>query len=635
MRSQTIKRGQRLGDSAAKSGSVRTPLRWEKDEHDELLSLAVRVGVIGIYDTDLERKRTRFSPELCMILGLPAGTEMTYAQASRLFDKRDRAAVVSSVEAARDAANEGQWSGEFRVLRTDGEVRWVYIQGRRHYRDTANGRQAVRSIGAVIDITLMKETEAALRESELRLRLALEAAQMGTFEADITGSEAIIDAQEAHLLGLPEKARIVSADALRMRISSEDLIASDAKLERLRRYGEAYHHEFRLCMPDGSARWLSARAAIRSNRIFGVNFDITERKRSEAALRESEERLRLAVSAAALGVFESDVKADRTVWMNDRMYEIFGRTRAEGPLNRSQFLKDYLHPDDAKAFDSAMNTAIRTDGNFHIIFRICQKSGAQRWLQVDGKFKVADTGDPSLLVGVVADITTRKALEAEFEELSERLVTLQEEERRRIARELHYLTAQHLVAANLNLMILRSKPGSGSDQAAALWDEVEGSMQEALKELRTFSYLMHPPALQAEGLRSTIRQYIDGYAHRSGLTVKFRSNPRLDKLPFRMQRSLFRIVQEALANVHRHASASRVSIDLRRVDRRLFLTVSDNGNGVEGMSQERREPLRPGVGILGIRARVQQLGGELKIKTGANGTIIQVSVPVCRAPRGA
>ena len=121
----------------------------------------------------------------------------------------------------------------FRILRPDGSIRWVSIQGRRHYRDTANGRHAVRSIGTVIDITLLKETEAALRESELRLRLALEAAQMGTFEADVSGGEAIIDVQEAHLLGLPPKTRLVSPEELRMRIPSEDLQASDAKKERL------------------------------------------------------------------------------------------------------------------------------------------------------------------------------------------------------------------------------------------------------------------------------------------------------------------------------------------------------------------------------------------------------------------
>ena len=191
---------------------------WAPNESDELLRLAVQVGGIGIYETDFEQSRTRFSPELCAILGLPAGTEMTYAEASRLFDERDRAAVNASVEAARTSADEGKWSGVHRILRPDGAIRWVSIQGRRHYRDTADGRQAVRSIGTVIDITHLKETEAALRQSELRLRLALEAAQMGTFEADIAGTEAIIDAQEAHLLGLPAETRVVSSDELRARI---------------------------------------------------------------------------------------------------------------------------------------------------------------------------------------------------------------------------------------------------------------------------------------------------------------------------------------------------------------------------------------------------------------------------------
>src|SRR2546425_11613950 len=147
MRSQRIKLVPRpAAKDAARPANPRTPGQGEEDGSDELLGLAVRVGVIGIYDTDLVRKRTRFSPELCMMLGLPAGTEISYAQASRLFDERDRAAVTASVEAAR--TSEGQWSGEFRVLRADGKIRWVHIHGRRHYRDTANGRQAVRSIGA-------------------------------------------------------------------------------------------------------------------------------------------------------------------------------------------------------------------------------------------------------------------------------------------------------------------------------------------------------------------------------------------------------------------------------------------------------------------------------------------------------
>ena len=210
-----------------------------------------------------------------------AGTEMTYAEASRLFDERDRAAVNASVKAAASSADEGKWSGVHRIVRADGAVRWVSIHGRRHYRNTANGRQAMRSIGTVVDITHLKETEAALRASELRLRLALEAAQMGTFEADVGGSQATIDAQEAHLLGLPAETRLVSADELRARIPVEDLQASDAKQKRLTENGEAYHHEFRLRMPDGSERWLCAYAAIRSNRIFGVNFDVTERKGAE------------------------------------------------------------------------------------------------------------------------------------------------------------------------------------------------------------------------------------------------------------------------------------------------------------------------------------------------------------------
>jgi len=597
---------------------------------DELLHLAIQVGTIGILDSDLERKRTHFSRELCAILGLPVGTVVSHEEAWRLVDERDRAWLHATIKRAAISGDRGRYNAVHRVVRTDGSIRWVSIHGCRIYRQTPNGLRAVRSIATVIDITDVKETEDALRESELRLRFALEAAQMGTFEADIAGTEAIIDAQEARLLGLPEGTRVVTAEKLRRCIPLDDLNASDAKKVRLTERGEAYYHEFRFRLPNGSERWLSGHADIRGNRIFGVNFDITERKLAEVQLRESEARLRVATNAASLGVFERDLKADRTVWLNDRIYEIFGRSRADGPLSRERFIEEYLHPDDASAFERVRKDVIRNGGDLHSTCRICLGKDRQRWLKIDGKYELTDEGEPLRFVGVVADITKRKMLEQEAKELSERLINLQEEERQRIAQELHDTTAQHLVAASLNLMGLRPTAGL-SDEATKRWDETEVCLQKAMKEIRTFGYLMHPPALQADGLTSTIQEYVEGFKNHSKLDVRIRLNPRLDTLPIEMQRTLLRIAQEAMANVHRHAGASRVTLDFRCLADSVHLVVRDDGHG--GQTGDGRVRFRSGRGVRGMAARAHQYGGELRIRTGPQGTNVHVVMPARFAAR--
>src|SRR5262249_57045264 len=135
----------------------------------------------------------------------------------------------------------------------------------------------------------------------------------------------------------------------------------------------------------------------------------------------------------------------------------------------------------------------------------------------------------------------------------------------------------------------------------------------ALKELRTYSYLMHPPALHADGLRSTLRKYIGGYADRSRLSVEFRSSPKADKLALRMQRALLRIVQEALANVHHHASASHVAVELRYIAGRLHLTVSDNGRGMCEPTGT-AVPLT-GPGLSGIKVGVSLLAGHSGVRS--------------------
>jgi PAS domain S-box-containing protein len=362
---------------------------------------------------------------------------------------------------------------------------------------------------------------------------------------------------------------------------------------------------------------------------LGVNFDITERKLAEVQLRESEARLRVAANAASLGVFERDLKVDRTVWLNDRIYEIFGRTRADGPLSRARFIEEYLHPDDAGAFEQARKDAIRGGGDLHIICRIRLGRGQQRWLQIDGKYVLTEEGDPSRLVGVVADITERKMLEQEAKELSERLVSLQEEERQRIAQELHDSTAQHLVAASLNILSLRPTAGL-SDGEAKRWDETEACLQEAMKEIRTFSSLMHPPALRGHGLISTIREYVGAFRNRSNLDFRIRIDPKLDSLPFEMQRTLLRIAQEALANVHHHAGATHVTLDFRCLANRIHLIVKDDGHGAKG---NKRRTFSSGRGVRGMTARARQYGGELRIHTGSRGTSVHVVMPLFAATR--
>ena len=584
---------------------------WAIDESADLLRLAVVVGKIGIYVTDLRRRRTRFSPELCSILDLPTGTEMAYDEARDLIDERDREAVDASINAAIRSPDRGAWSSVHRVLRTDGTIRWVSQRGRLTYRDTADGPLAVRSIGTIIDITHLKEAEEALAESERRLRLALDAARMGTFEADMEASEASIDEQEARLLGLPEGTRHISAEEMRKRIPLEDLQASDGKQDRLTKHREAYQHEFRLHMPDGSERWLSAFADVRGNRIFGVNFDVSARKASEAALQASEARLRVATSGAALGVFEWEVNTDHAVWENDRMYEIFGLDRRDPAIGKREFIAKYLHPADAPAFETALNEALRSrGGSFQTICRIKRK-GAIRWLLIAGIHEMW-LSRPHRLIGVVADITARKRLEAKSHRLSERLVTTQEEERRNIALELHNSTVQHLVAANLNLISVKSEALSERNQEH--WHAIEFFLNEAMRELRTFTYLLVPPMLASKGLRHSLHEYILGFASRSGLAVRFGSSGCVDKIPIRSQRVVFRIVQEALANVYRHAFASEVSVELRRKGLQLHLIVVDNGR-----TGKRRKRFGGGVGIRGMRMRLDQVGGRLRISQLAKG----------------
>ena len=211
------------------------------------------------------------------------------------------------------------------------------------------------------------------------------------------------------------------------------------------------------------------------------------------------------------------------------------------------------------------------------------------------------------------------------------LASIQEDIQQRIASDLHDSTCQHLIAASLGLMRIRRSLG---DPVAAerLCQEIDASIDEALRELRAFAYLLHPQDLTLERLKATIEHYADGFAARTSLQVTTRIAAEVDLLPYETQRSILRVVQEALTNVFRHAKATEVDIVLDVTESALRLTISDNGRGFQiDHAKPGAKPISIGVGIPAMRARLLQIGGSLDIYSDRaahrSGTILRAVIP--------
>jgi PAS domain S-box-containing protein len=236
-------------------------------------------------------------------------------------------------------------------------------------------------------------------------------------------------------------------------------------------------------------------------------------------------------------------------------------------------------------------------------------------------FGAVSDGDRSAFTGFVRDITERKASEAALHKLSGRLLRLQDEERRRLARELHDSTAQLLVGLSMNLSVVNESAGALAPRAQRALAESRTLVDRCLREIRTVSYLLHPPDLDELGLKCALASYIDGFGRRSGIQVELDVAPDLERLPEEVETALFRIVQEALSNIHRHSGSGTSSIRLVRGPSDVTLEVNDAGSGM-------RNSATPGVGIASMRERVQQLGGGLDIGSANGGTTVRAIIPL-------
>jgi signal transduction histidine kinase len=211
-------------------------------------------------------------------------------------------------------------------------------------------------------------------------------------------------------------------------------------------------------------------------------------------------------------------------------------------------------------------------------------------------------------------------------ELSARLLRAQDDERRRIARDLHDSTGQVVALLSMNLAALRSEAEKVSPALAASIAENAQIVNGVSDELRTMSYLLHPPLLDEMGLRSALCWYVEGFSQRSRITVNLDLDPALGRLSADLETAVFRMVQECLTNIHRHSGSPTASIRLLQSADRLVLQIDDSGKGIA--AEKLASFGANGVGLRGMRERIKGFNGELEISSGENGTQIKISIPL-------
>jgi signal transduction histidine kinase len=233
------------------------------------------------------------------------------------------------------------------------------------------------------------------------------------------------------------------------------------------------------------------------------------------------------------------------------------------------------------------------------------------------------------------DVTEIKAAHDAQQQLTGLLMRAQDQERRRIARDLHDVTVQNLAAIRADLGLVKRETLDLDADTGDLLQEGVALCDEVIKELRTLSYLLHPPFLDEAGLVTALQWFVRGFIQRSGINVELVIENDIGRLPTEVETALFRVVQESLTNIHRHSACRKAVISLTKRQDAVVVTITDDGHGfsLPPTVEEENSMLLPGVGIEGMRQRLMQLGGQLEIESGSQGTRVHAEVPVIEGRR--
>jgi PAS domain S-box-containing protein len=490
----------------------------------------------------------------------------------------------------------------------------------------------------------LRQQRNELRESEARFRQLAENIREVFWVRDLVGDRVtFVSRMYEQVFGRSCASLYADSHSFLDAIHSDDRRRIEAALLLSRRSGTAFDERYRVIRPDGSMRWVRDRGfpvpeqTGTGRGVVGVAEDITDQKTAEEELQRSENLLRLVLDALPVGVVVVDLSGD-IILSNPASQHIWGRSVRAGQ-ERYQESKGWWHATGKKIAPgewASVRAFVGGETSVNEVIDIEAFDGVRKVIQ-NSAVPIRDTnGRTSGAVIVNEDISARKTAERELNDsynqmrmLTGRLMQAQDEERRRIAQMLHETTAQDLAALKMHLARLNRTASHLSETERGALIESIALAEQSITEIRTLSYLLHPPFLDEIGLLSALRWYAAGFAQRSGIEVELELPESLERLPLDTETALFRIVQESLINIHRHAGSATARILLQRDMDMLVLEIEDHGHGMPGDSLEHvMSGGAVGVGIAGMRERIQQLGGRLEVTSRDHGTTVRAQLPL-------
>jgi PAS domain S-box-containing protein len=570
---------------------------------------------IGIAVENLEGQPLFLNPAFCSFLGF-SEEELRNKHCVDFSPHEDAQKDWALFQQLR-AGSIDHYQLEKRYFRRDGSLVWGSLSI-----SLLKSSASPLVLAMVEDITDKKKAEEALRASEERLRLAQQAARIAAFDCNTrTGVNTWTPELEA-MYGLAPGGFGGTQTAFENLVHLDDRAGVIKLVDAAMKSGQPTKGEWRVVWADGSVHWIAGRwqvfmdASGEPSKMIGVNIDITERKRAEETLRESEEKFRSVFRDAGVGMVIVSPEG-RFLAANESFCDSLGYTEEE---LREKTVESVTLSEDWPAFSKKLREALTEGHGFQWFEKRClHKSGRIVYTASSASLIRSRNGEPQYFVGEVLDVTMRKEAEQALADMTRKLIAAQEQERARIARELHDDISQRLAMLAIELEQVQNDPSEIQQRVSKLRNQTT----EISNDVQALSHDLHSSQLEYLGAVGGMKSWCKEFGERQRMQIDCKQDVR-STLSQEIGLCLFRVLQEALHNAAKHSGVTRIEVQLREDSGEIHLVVSDLGRGFDWETAMSR-----GLGLTSMQERVRLVNGTIEIQSKPmGGTTIHIRVPL-------